>query len=479
MEGCEMKNLWIQYIIIIAYFIFIVTKGLRRSKEINNSDDFLVAGRNIGWFFLLCTMGATVVGGGASIGAIGRTYEWGVLMLAVSAGWYVHFIFSGLFVAPHFREAELYTVAGYFGFRYGPKSRFVAFILSLLFSIGVLGAQMVAFGKIITTMIPQLSYTWAAIIGGGIVILYSTAGGLLAVIHTDVYQFIILIIGFTITLILCVPDLLSQTGQISAVVPAEFFQLEGGKGWLFLITTFIAFLLGETFAPGYATRYCVAKNVRETKQGIVGAGVFLAISFPVILFFIALYARIHFPNIDSEMALPKTILRLNNAYVGGLIIAALMSAVMSSADSILNSSTAIFVKDLYEQYIAKSDTVDSQKGLLIARISSVLLGVSGIALALLLPNVIDLLLLTYNLWAPGIILPVIFGVFSKHKSKALNNIIFLTMVISIVATLGYMTTDFKETIQPSVFGVAVSCIAFLSLKWIFSSKRDSSDMIRK
>jgi SSS family solute:Na+ symporter len=454
---------WIQYIIIALYFLFIITKGIRRSKEINHSDDFLVAGRNIGWFFLLCTMGATVIGGGASIGAIGRTYEWGLLMLAVSSGWYIHFIFSGLYVAPQFREAKLYTVAGYFGHRFGDESRFIAFILSLLFSIGILGAQMVAFGKIITTMIPQLDYLWAVIIGGGVVILYSTAGGLLAVIHTDVYQFIILILGFAFTLFLCVPDLLSQTEQIAMTVPTEFFQIDGGKGWLFLISTFIAFLLGETFAPGYATRYCVAKNIKETKIGIAGAGFFLALTFPVILFFIALYARLHFPEIDSEMALPKTILKLNNAYVGGLIIAALMSAVMSSADSILNSSTAIFVKDLYEQYISGSET-DSQKGLAIARISSVVLGGLGILLALVLPNVIDLLLLTYNLWAPGIILPVILGVFSTENSKRLNIIIFITMLISTLATVGYMITEFKEVIQPSVFGVGFSVVIFLTLK---------------
>ncbi len=454
-----MSHPWIQYTIIVAYFIFIVTKGIRHSRDIKNNDDFLVAGRNIGWFFLLCTMGATVVGGGASIGAIGKTYEWGILMLAVSAGWYVHFIFSGLFVAPRFREAKLYTVADYFGFRYGPKSRFVAFLLSLFFSIGVLGAQMVAFGKIITSMIPDLPYLWAVIIGGGMVIIYSTAGGLLAVIHTDVYQFIILIVGFAVTLILCVPDLVSNTAEISAVVPAEFFQLEGGKGWLFLISTFFAFLLGETFSPGYATRYCVGKNIKETKKGIVGSGVFLAFTFPAILFFIALYARLHFPNIDPEMALPKTILKLNNPFVGALIIAALMSAVMSSADSILNSSTAIFVKDLYEEYIAKSNP-NIKKGLIIARTSSITLGILGILLALILPNVIDLLLLTYNLWAPGIILPVIIGVFTKMKSEKLNLLIFITMITATLSTLIYMITSFKEIIQPSVFGVLVSCIVF-------------------
>jgi len=465
-----MENPWIQYIIIAAYFAFIVTKGIRRSRDITNSDDFLVAGRNIGWFFLLCTMGATVLGGGASIGAIGRTYEWGILMIVISSGWYIHFIFSGLFVAPHFRRAELYTVAGFFGYRFGEKSRFMAFILSLFFSVGVLGAQIVAFGKIISTMIPQLSYFWAVMIGGGIVIIYSTAGGLLAVIHTDVYQFLILIAGFTITLILCVPDLAESTHRVSSVIPDDFFKLDGGKGWLFLVTTFIAFLLGETFAPGYATRYCVARSVKDTKRGIVGAGAFLALTFPVIIFFIGLYARLNFPGIDSEMALPKTILRLNNPYVGGLIIAALMSAVMSSADSILNSSTAIVVKDLYEHYLVKSVS-RPLNSLLLSRISSVVIGSLGILLALVLPNVIDLLLMTYNLWGPGIILPVIIGVFSKRKSPTLNRQIFITMLISTLATIIYMNTDYAETIQSSVFGIGVSCITFSVLQMFNGGKR--------
>lgn len=464
-----MAKSWIQYAIILAYFIFIFVKGIRRSKNIHNTDDFLVAGRNIGWFFLLCTMGATVIGGGASIGAIGRTYDWGVLMLAVSSGWYIHFIFSGLFVAPYFRRAKLYTVAGYFGHRFGPKSRFVAFILSLVFSVGVLGAQMVAFGKIITSMIPEASYLPAVIIGGSIVIIYSTAGGLLAVIHTDVYQFIILILGFTVTLVLLVPDLIQHMNQVRSVVPQEFFHLDGGKGVLFLITTFLAFLLGETFAPGYATRYCVGKDVKETKKGIVGAGAFLAFTFPVILFFIALYARIHFPNIDGETALPMTVLKLNNPVIGGVIIAALMCAVMSSADSILNSSTAIFVKDLYEEYLAKGNP-NSRRSLVIARFSSLGLGMLGIFMALVLPNIIDLLLLTYNLWAPGIILPVIVGVFSKKRGKDFNWIIFITMAAASGATLFYMALPYEKTIQPSIIGISVSCLVYFSFLLFFKGR---------
>jgi SSS family solute:Na+ symporter len=404
-------------------------------------------------------MSATVIGGGASVGAMGRTYEWGILMLVVSTGWYLHFLFSGWFVAPKFREAELYTVADYFGHRFDGRTRFYVFILSLLFSIGILGAQMVAFGKIITSLVSDVPYMWAVLIGGSLVILYSTAGGLLAVINTDVYQFIILMIGFTYTLILCLPDVTTNLTSAAAGIPETFFEIDGGKGWLFLISTFLAFLLGETFAPGYATRYCVGKNISETRKGIVGAGIFLALTFPVILFGISLFARINFQDIDPEQALPLTILKLNNPVLGGLIIAALMSAVMSSADSILNSSTAIFSKDLFEQYFPNM-IKNPGRDLLLSRISSVFVGVLGMVLALLLPNIIDLLLITYSLWAPNIIVPVIFGIFSKDKSKELNLLILVTMILSTIGTLYFMNSSISDDIQAGVLGLVISCVVF-------------------
>ncbi len=428
-------------------------------------------------------MGATVIGGGCSIGAIAKTYEWGILMLLVSTGWYLHFIFSGLFVAPRFRELELYTVAGYFGYRFGERTRFVVLILSLLFSVFIVAAQMAAFGSVLAAILPEFAEArvvlrWAIIVGGSMVVIYSTAGGLLAVIHTDMFQFIILLAGFIITLIWCVPDIVNSWSSIRETVKPEFFMLEGGKGWLFLVTTFLAFLFGETFAPGYATRYCVGKNIRETKIGIAGVGIFLAILFPGVLFFIALYARIHFPEIDPQLALPQVIRKLNNPVIGGLIIGALLMAVMSSADSALNSSTAIFVKDLFEHQLGWKDRGDGRT-LKLARFCTASLGLVAVFIAILWSDIIGLLLFTYHLWAPAIILPIVVGIFCREKSRRLNSHIFYSMLTAIFVTLAYRFTFYQGyvdssgfsplfrklvTVDPAVVGVGVSIVVFLILR---------------
>ncbi|MBU1700437.1 MAG: sodium:solute symporter family protein [Candidatus Eisenbacteria bacterium] len=607
--------------IVISYMLFVFIKGVLKVRKVGTTDDFLVAGRNVPWFLLFATMGATVIGGGYSIGAIGKTYEWGILMLLVSMGGYLHFIFSGLVVAPQFRRAELYTVAGYFGHRYGEGPRFLVLILSLLFSVFIVAAQMAAFGSVLAAIMPgvaDMAYAlrWAIFISGIMVVTYSTAGGLLAVIHTDVYQFIVLFLGFVITLGFCIPDIAdsynAETGKFvpsrfSAVdivnpvslsaklqddgdslavylqdklaassstadevraaetadsaatgeaapagelvaglngllddpllyspeafagvrltpqtrellsegasgrtlrrrnlsllqdafpteitrnrmIPGVFFKVEGGKGWLFLLTTFLAFLLGETFAPGYATRYCVGRNIKETRLGIAGVGFFLAITFPVILFFIALYARIHFPDIDPQQALPMVVEQLHNPVIGGLMIGALLMAVMSSADSALNSATAIFVKDLFEHQLGWKDQGDGRM-LRLARICTAVLGLTAILVAILWSDIIGLLLFTYHVWAPAIILPVVVGVVYKKRSRHLTRNIMITMLAATGLTLLYRAVlflqnkfgwfpisdnamNFMENFDPAVFGVAVSCIAYLILLAVSRIRRE-------
>lgn len=460
--------------------LFVFFKGISKARNIESTDDFLVAGRSVNWFFLFCTMGATVIGGGASIGAIARTYDWGILMVLVSSGWYIHFIFSGLVVAPQFREAKLYTVAGFFGYRFGEGPRFFILILSILFSVFIVAAQMAAFGSVLSAILPQFANATtvlriAIITGGLMVVIYSTAGGLKAVIHTDVYQFIVLFLGFIITVAFCIPDILNNASANISAIPDTFFNPHGGKGWLALITTFLAFLLGETFAPGYATRYCVGKNIKETRRGIAGVGIFLALTFPFILFFIAFYARLNFPSIDPQQALPMVIQHLNNSVVAGLIVGALLMAVMSSADSALNSSTAIFVKDLFEHQLKWSDT-PKRPLLLIARICSLTLGIAAILIAVLWSDIIGLLLFTYHVWAPAVILPVVAGVILKKRSRNYSLHIMITMVVSTISAMvykGLLGLQAKEIsilpdswytlmskIDTSVFGVAVSIVVF-------------------
>lgn len=466
---------WLLYAIVIGYMAFIFYKGVTKAKRIGSSDDFLIAGRNVGWLLLFTTLGATVIGGGYSIGAVAKTYELGLAFVIISMGGYLHFIFSGLIVAPQFRKAELYTVAGYFGWRFGEGSRFLAMVLSILFSVFIIAAQMAAFGTVLSALFPaigseRLVLVLSILIGGAIVIIYSTAGGLLAVIYTDVYQFIVLFVGFIVTCALAVPTLIHDWGTITAKLPPTFFMWDGGKGWLFVVSTFLAFLLGETFGPAYVTRYCIGRDVSHTKKGITGVGIALAFTFPFFILIVALYAQLTFPNADSQQALALVVKHLNNPIFGGLMIAALMSAVMSSADSALNSATTIFTKDLFEHQLRWSHRSDEYI-LRLARILTVILGIVSILVAVLFPDIIGLLLFTYQIWAPAIILPICIGAISSERGPQQNANVFWTMILSTVITLLYAYLPFAalkglvDQFEPAVFGVCVSAVIYFAI-WV-------------
>ena len=468
------SDIQIQWLVIAAYLTFIFVKGVSKVRSIGDSDDFLVAGRDVRWWLIATTMGATVIGGGYSVGAIGDAYEMGLVWAIIATGGYFHFIFSGLWVAPKFREAKLYTVAGYFGHRYDERTRFVVLILSLLFSVFVVAAQIAAIGSVLSTLLPSVEDStrviqYAILVGGAIVIIYSTAGGLMAVIHTDVYQFVVLFAGFMLTLWFIAPDVIASWGKFADDVSNDFFRLGGGKGLSYLITTWFAFFLGETFAPGYATRYMIGRTVKDTKIGIAGIGFFLALTFPAVIFFIALYARNLFPGIESQQALPTVIRELHNPVIGGLMIAALLSAVMSSADSALNSATAIFTKDLFEHQLGWKDKGDDHI-LKLARWWTVALGVTATLIAFLWPDIIDLLLFTYHTWAPGIIVPVVVGVFSESKAWPLRAAVYYTILFAVGVTFVYRLTPFAENFDPAVFGVAVAIVSYFVLRAVFELK---------
>ncbi|MBS1262297.1 MAG: hypothetical protein MAG453_01640 [Calditrichaeota bacterium] len=562
-----------------AYLTFIFVKGVSKVRQIGDSDDFLLAGRDVRWWLIATTMGATVIGGGYSVGAIGDAYETGLAWAFIATGGYFHFIFSGLWVAPKFRAAKLYTVAGYFGYRYDERTRFVVLILSLLFSVFIVAAQIAAIGTVLSTLMPeqqieaisklteegpealaegageaaaaagdtsagagseaaapadtastrtdtviiadsgaaaaatvagagsadttvagggqhsgrmseaekreaqrkaaeeeskrrQRMIQLAILIGGAMVIIYSTAGGLLAVIYTDVYQFTVLFAGFLLTLAFIAPDVVDSWGKFAEDVSDDFFRVGGGKGIWYLVTTWFAFFLGETFAPGYATRYMIGRTIRDTKIGIAGIGFLLAVTFPAVIFFIALYARNLFPGIESQQALPMVIRELHNPIIAGLMLAALLSAVMSSADSALNSATAIFVKDLFEHQLGWQHKGD-RKILRLARYWTIGLGAGATAIAYLWPDIIDLLLFTYHTWAPGIIVPVVVGALSKEESRNLNRSIFYTMLFAVGVTFIYRVTPFAKEFDPAVFGVALAVVTFYTLRLVFKLKYPS------
>jgi hypothetical protein len=88
------------------------------------------------------------------------------------------------------------------------------------------------------------------------------------------------------------------------------------------------------------------------------------------------------------------------------------------------------------------------------------LGITAIVIAVIWSDIIGILLFTYHIWAPAVILPVVIGSITKERSKQLNRRIFITIIVATVATLIYRVTSFADHFDPAVFGVSISILVY-------------------
>ncbi|GFG49509.1 sodium:solute symporter family transporter [Mycolicibacterium agri] len=202
-------------------------------------------------------------------------------------------------------------------------------------------------------------------------------------------------------------------------VPASHLSMFGDYSALKFLTLFCALLLGETLVPPYAQRTFSTPDSRHARIGFTTAGVF-SFFFYFVSASIGLVAFVLYPDIESDQALPTVVMNLMPIGILGLVVAALLAVVMSTASSYLNSTAVVLTKDIYQPI--RSSGLPSERSLTLERVTSVIVGAAATVFALSVPTIVDALLYSYSLWAPTIIVPlfgaVLFGVRSAPAALA-------------------------------------------------------------
>ena len=351
------------------YLLVLLIIGIRSSSQVRTSLDYTLAGRSVPWMVLLATAGATMIGGGASVGMVSQVYEVGIAAAAITCAWHLQLIFVGLWVAPRLRGLNLITVGDYIGLKFGPLARELSVVTCIVFLTGVLAAQMAAMGTV-TNAILGIPYETALLIGASVTVFYSTVGGMRAVIKTDVLQFVILVVGITIASAM----LLEQNGGFAAMARqarAGQFALTSHWSGTHVLSLFAAFLLGEMFVPAFTVRCFVAKSVRHARLGLAVGGIFLVLFLPIATLVLGTAAQVS-PDVSrlladeqeriiqagggeisaqeareqtSQLVFPALIRTTFHPALAGIIIAAILAAVMSSADSNLSCLATVITID--------------------------------------------------------------------------------------------------------------------------------------
>ena len=402
----------VQLVIVTVYCLAMIGVGLAARKKVGSQNGFFVAHRQVGLAFITGSFIATAVGGSVTVGMAGLGFGQGLTgawwLLVGSIG----LVILGVFFARRVRGAALYTLPELAEKQYDRRVGLAASILIVVAWVGVVAGQIVAAGKVISILGMGSVDLWMVIFTA-VFVAYTVIGGQLSVVRTDLFQAVIVYTGVFLALALFLPQV-GGIGGLRLSLPQDFlsFPVSSQFDWKAVLSLLI--LVGATYVvgPDIYTRLFSARDERTAQRAAyISALSFVPLAFAVVL--LGMGARVLYPQISPEQAFPQVISGVFSPWLGGLILAALVAALMSSADTCLLSQGVILTQDVIKQFVP---SLSERRTILITRLNVIILGLLALGLAMILKGVISSLLFAYTIFTCGLVVPIIAG-FYKEKLK--------------------------------------------------------------
>lgn len=429
--------------IILLYMAATIALGLfisnrKKSKlKTQSNDDFLMAGKSLGPLVLAGTLFAANTGGASTTGIATNVYQYGL-----SSCWYV--IASGIgfvlvsFIAPYFRRTAASTVPEIINKRYGKASHIFTAVTSIAALFMATGAQIIATASIIN-VVTGIDFRTAAVITTAVVILYTMVGGFTSVTAANMMHVLFITVGMTVAMFIMVhnPDIGGFSGlfaKAEAMGP-DMDMLSMTKIGIPTVIGYIA-MYCMTFPTGQeiVQTYCSAKDGKSAKVGSVIAGLISA-AYAIVPALIGLMA---YACIDGyaagglqKNAMAEATIRFAPTIVAGLVLAAVVAATMSSASGNMIGTATMFTNDVFRPYVNKG-VKDDKKEVWISRISMVVVGLVGLAVALTSSNIINVMMGAFALRSAGPFAAFICGLFYKNVTKRAG---FVSIVLGTVVAV--------------------------------------------
>ncbi|TDJ57367.1 MAG: sodium:solute symporter family protein [Nitrospina sp.] len=438
--------------IITIYLAAVLIIGIRAGRHVKSIEEFSVAGRSFSYLVIFATLSASFIGGGFSMGNSEKVFLFGLVNIFALWGFSMKEILVAQFIAPQIKRYDApITVGDIMGHHYGKGAKVVTGIFSVILCSGILGAQVGAMGYIFNIFL-GLDQMYGIIIGLGIVIAYSTIGGMRAIVYTDILQFIVLMVGLPLVLIFGVVKA-GGVGAVIQAVPVDHLTFLGPYTLLAFLSLFFTFVIGEALVPPYVQRLFIAKDVNEVRKGTMLSGLF-SIPFLFVTGSIGLVALVLFPEIDANLAMPTMIKEVLPIGLIGIVIAGVISIVMSSADSFLNGASVAAVHDVIKPLM----NTDDEKNFRLVKIINILVGILAIVFAIKIKSILDILIYSYNFWAPIIVVPLVVAILGGKVTKTQ---FYWGMTGGIIGVVGWnFVLDAPFGIDGLIIGVIGNALLF-------------------
>jgi len=441
----------LDYVVIALYFAVMIGAGYIGLRQARSADDYLVAGRRLGYPMYIGTLSAVVLGGASTIGGVSLGYQYGI-----SGMWLVFMLGLGIIalavlLASRLTRLGVYTVSEMLGIRYGRSSLLIGAIVMAAYDLMVAVTSTIAIGTVFNVIL-GLSPSAAILLAGGIVVLYCVVGGMWSVTLTDILQFIIMTIGIFLLLL---PLSISQAGGFSGMreqLPASYFDLTA-IGWSTIFAYFLLFFFGIMIGQDIWQRVFTARSGGIARWGGVAAGVY-CLFYAVAGALIGSAARVILPNLATpDNAFAQVTKAALPVGLTGLVLAAALAAVMSTASATLLAASTILANDVYADFFGRGgDRVR------LSRVFTLLVGVVVLVIALLVKDVVGGLTVAYDLLSGALLVPIIGALFWR-RATGVGALAAMAAGGIVVVVLMLVQGLFAN--GPIIYGMLTSLVVFV------------------
>lgn len=446
-----MGNL-IDYAVVVLYFAVMIGAGYVGLRRARSAEDYLVAGRRLGPAMYLGTLSAVVLGGASTIGGVSLGYQYGIsgMWLVFMLG--LGIIALGVLLSARLSRLGVYTVAEMLEVRYGSSSRLISAIIVAAYDLMVAVTATIAIGTVFNVIL-GLPSSLAILLAGGIVVLYSVVGGMWSITLTDILQFVIMTVGIFFILL---PLAVSRAGGFSGMreeLPASYFDLTA-IGWQTIFTYFLLFFFGIMIGQDIWQRVFTARDDGVARWGTLAAGVYCLL-YGIAGALIGMAAKVILPNLQAaDNAFAEVTKAALPAGLVGLVLAAALAAVMSTASATLLASSTILANDVYARFLVRGD----HNRVAVSRFFTLVVGVIVLVVSLLVKDVVGALTVAYDLLVGAVCVPVI-GAFFWPRATAAGAL--ASIVVGSVVVVGLMFIQGLLANGPIIWGLLASLVAFV------------------
>src|SRR6478672_1200098 len=424
--------------IVAIYLLGMIAFGFWGKRRATTQSDFLVAGRRLGPLLYSGTMAAIVLGGASTIGGVGLGYQYGIsgmwLVMAIGVG----ILLLSLLFAGRIQRLRVYTVSQMLELRYGPGSSVLSGVVMWGYTLMLSVTSTIAYSTIFGALF-DIGRVPAIILGGGVVIIYSTLGGMWSITLTDFVQFLVKTIGIFFILL---PLALAKTGGMSGLaekLPADATSLTaiGGEK---ILTYFVIDTFGLLIGQDIWQRVFTARSPGVARWAGAASGVYCLL-YAVAGAVIGMAAKV----------LPPVL--------AGLVLAAALAAVMSTSSGALIATATVFSQDIVAKLLKRDVEAGSEHDhIRNNRLYVAGWGIVMVIIACVLQDVVSALTIAYDILVGGLLVPILGGLIWRRGT---NVGALAAMAVGTVVTLATMFKFGIEANEPIYFGLACGLVVFV------------------